>query len=90
MARTRHFPGKHRRSPATALWIALAVSAGMLYNFRQEGIINRRQLFMTNLANQLPHLLGIFIPATGPQLLLGQGFRIVSLLLVALIYYILF
>lgn len=156
MAKIRHTLGKHRRSPATALWIALAVSAallaagifsnpgmdaqllgrrlvlplarllffiavgllagqvieasgwteklgrigrplfrfarlgprcsaafttaffsgaaanGMLYNFWQEGIINRRQLFLTNLANQLPayflHLpttVFIVLPLTG-------------------------
>jgi hypothetical protein len=43
------------------------------------------------LRHQLPRLMGIFAPKLGLQiLLLGQGFRIVSLVVVAVVYYLIF
>jgi hypothetical protein len=40
------------------------------------------------LRHQLPHYIGIYSPKTGVQLLaMGQGFRIVSIMLVGIVYY---
>lgn len=69
----------------------------------QEGVITVKQAVMALLVgnvvafpiralrHQLPRLMGIFSPKLGLQiLLLGQGFRIVSLILVGGAYYLLF
>jgi hypothetical protein len=69
----------------------------------QEGVITSKQAVMALLVgnvvafpiralrHQLPRLMGIFAPRLGLQiLLLGQGFRIVSLILVGGAYYLLF
>ena len=69
----------------------------------QEGVLSTKQavlaLLIGNvvafpiraLRHQLPRLLGIFTPKMGMQiLLLGQGFRIGSLVVVGGLYYILF
>ncbi|BBO75980.1 hypothetical protein DSCW_33970 [Desulfosarcina widdelii] len=69
----------------------------------QEGVITSKQAVMALLVgnvvafpiralrHQLPRLMGIFAPRLGLQiLLLGQGFRIVSLILVGGAYYFLF
>ena len=43
------------------------------------------------LRHQLPRYVGIFSPKMGTQLLLlGQGFRILSLIIVGLVYYVVF
>jgi hypothetical protein len=43
------------------------------------------------LRHQLPHYMGIYRPKTGLQLLImGQGFRVLSIILVGLLYYVLF
>jgi len=69
----------------------------------QEGVITAKQAVMALLVgnvvafpiralrHQLPRLMGIFAPKLGLQiLLLGQGFRIISLILVGGAYYLLF
>ena len=69
----------------------------------QEGVITAKQAVLALLVgnvvafpiralrHQLPRLMGIFAPRLGLQiLLLGQGFRIVSLILVGGAYYLLF
>ncbi len=69
----------------------------------QEGVLSIKQaavaLLIGNvvafpiraLRHQLPRLMGIFAPKLGLQLLLlGQGFRIFSLVLVGTVYYVLF
>jgi hypothetical protein len=69
----------------------------------QEGVITAKQAVMALLVgnvvafpiralrHQLPRLMGIFAPRLGLQiLLLGQGFRIISLILVGGAYYLLF
>jgi hypothetical protein len=69
----------------------------------QEGVITAKQAVLALLVgnvvafpiralrHQLPRLMGIFAPKLGLQiLLLGQGFRIVSLILVGGAYYLLF
>jgi hypothetical protein len=69
----------------------------------QEGVITSKQAVMALLVgnvvafpiralrHQLPRLMGIFAPGLGLRiLLLGQGFRIVSLILVGTAYYLLF
>lgn len=69
----------------------------------QEGVMTTKQavlaLLIGNviafpiraLRHQLPRLMGIFAPKLGLQILLiGQGFRVISLLLVGTIYYVVF
>lgn len=69
----------------------------------QEGVLSTKQavlaLLIGNivafpiraLRHQLPRLMGIFAPKMGLQLLLlGQGFRIISLVAIGTIYYLLF
>lgn len=66
----------------------------------QEGVLNTKQAVMAllignvaafpirALRHQLPRLMGIFAPRLGLQiLLLGQGFRITSLILVGAVFY---
>lgn len=56
----------------TAAWFSGAAANAMLYDFFQEGTITKRQLYLTNLVNQLPayflHLPSTFfivLPLTG-------------------------
>lgn len=84
----------------TAEFASGFATAGALMH---EGVISTQQavlaLLIGNivafpvraLRHQLPRLLGIFAPRTGTMLLLlGQGTRVVSLILVGVVYYVLF
>ncbi len=64
--------GERCSASFTAAWFSGVAANAMLYDFYQDGAINRRQLFLTNLVNQLPsyflHLpttVFIVLPLTG-------------------------